>query len=112
MKTTKFKNESTGAQIDADKIKKIEALLDIKKTNPFGTEDESEFKDQMESMTTSDLQNLCRKLSLVPRTNREKIKEQLLNQFRSVSRSSRLAFVQSSSSTNIPSDKLLQLIKD
>ena len=63
-------------------VKKLEELLDVKQTNPFGTQDSRIFKENLSEMNLSDMQALAVRAGIFPNGNQTILKQKLLKAFR------------------------------
>lgn len=77
---------SSGKIEDKEKIveqtRKLENLLGIRHVNPFGTNDETIFEQNLKEMSIADLQNLCGKVGLFPSYDKETVKMKLRKEFK------------------------------
>lgn len=64
------------------KIKDLEELIGVASSNPFGTADERIFAESLEEKTKTDLQNLCMRVGIPPRTSIEETKSALKREFK------------------------------
>lgn len=63
-------------------VKKLEELLDVKQTNPFGTQDSRIFEENISEMNLSDMQALAVRAGIFPNGNQTILKQKLLKAFR------------------------------
>jgi hypothetical protein len=71
---------------DIEKVKKLEEILGIKKSNPFGTSNIEIFKDKLKEMTLIDLQHMCEKIGIFASGSRQDIRDKLLREFKSTNK--------------------------
>jgi hypothetical protein len=79
---------------DITKIKEMEEILGIKKSNPFGTSNLEIFKEKLAEMTLIDLQHMCEKIGIFASGSRQDIKEKLVREFKSTNKGSISMLVQ------------------
>ena len=79
---------------DITKIKEMEEILGIKKSNPFGTSNLEIFKEKLTEMTLIDLQRMCEKIGIFASGSRQDIKEKLIREFKSTNKGSISMLVQ------------------
>ena len=79
---------------DITKIKEMEEILGIKKSNPFGTSNLEIFKEKLTEMTLIDLQRMCEKIGIFASGSRQDIKEKLVREFKSTNKGSISMLVQ------------------
>lgn len=79
---------------DIVKIKEMEEILGIKKSNPFGTSNLDIFKEKLSEMTLIDLQRMCEKIGIFASGSRQDIKEKLIREFKSTNKGSISMLVQ------------------
>jgi len=63
-------------------VKKLEELLDVKQTNPFGTQDSRILEENLSEMNLSDMQALAVRAGIFPNGNQTILKQKLLKAFR------------------------------
>jgi hypothetical protein len=63
-------------------VKKLEELLDVKQTNPFGTQDARIFKENLSTMNLSDMQSLAVRSGIFPNGNQTILKQKLVKAFK------------------------------
>lgn len=80
-----FKNiqQTNGKVYDIEKVKEIEALLDVPKTNPFGTADIRIFEENLASMTLTEMQAVAVRAGVFPNGNKTVLKSKLVKAFKS-----------------------------
>jgi hypothetical protein len=71
---------------DIEKVKKLEEILGIKKSNPFGTSNIEVFKEKLKEMTLIDLQHMCEKIGIFASGSRQDIRDKLLREFKSTNK--------------------------
>lgn len=69
---------------EVEELQALEKLLGIARSNPFGTINEDVFTKDLETKTKTDLNNLCMRVGISPRTTIEGTKEALLREFKAV----------------------------
>ena len=79
---------------DITKIKEMEEILGIKKSNPFGTSNLEIFKEKLTEMTLIYLQRMCEKIGIFASGSRQDIKEKLIREFKSTNKGSISMLVQ------------------
>lgn len=82
---------------DIEKVKKLEEILGIKKSNPFGTSNIEVFKEKLKEMTLIDLQHMCEKIGIFASGSRQDIRDKLLREFKSTNKGSISMLVQNPS---------------
>ena len=97
-------------------LRSLEKILDIKKTNPFGTTDLATFKEMLSEMTTTDMKKIFDKIGLFPSGSRMELKERLLREFKTTTQGVLSYQSQSPQFTLDPNNpshkKLLKIIND
>ena len=80
-----FKNiqQTNGKVYDIEKVKEIESLLDVPKTNPFGTADIRIFEENLASMTLTEMQAVAVRAGVFPNGNKTVLKSKLVKAFKS-----------------------------
>jgi hypothetical protein len=63
-------------------VRKLESLLDVSQTNPFGTSDARVFEENLASMNLSDMQEVAVRAGVFPSGNQTILKQKLLKAFR------------------------------
>lgn len=66
-----------------DQVRKLEDILEVKKTNPFGTTDLRIFEENVASMNLTDLQEVAVRAGVFPNGNRTVLKNKLVKAFKS-----------------------------
>lgn len=69
-----------------EQIRKLEDLIGIADSNPFGTADAEVFEADLHEMTKTDLENLCIRVGIPPRRSVDGMKEALAVEFKAFSR--------------------------
>jgi|694.fasta_scaffold07743_3 hypothetical protein len=82
---------------DIEKVKKLEEILGIKKSNPFGTSNIEVFKEKLKEMTLIDLQHMCEKIGIFASGSRQDIRDKLLREFKSTNKGTISMLVQNPS---------------
>lgn len=77
-----------GRKVDADiqKVKDLERILGVEKTNAFGTHNLEIFKEKLSDMTIVDMQHLCEKIGIFASGSRQELRDKLLREFKSSAR--------------------------
>lgn len=65
-----------------DQVRKLEDLLDIRTTNPFGTTDSRVFNENLASMNLSDMQEIAVRAGVFPNGNKTALKNKLIKAFK------------------------------
>jgi len=73
---------------DIEKVKQLEEILGIKKSNPFGTSNIDIFREKLSEMTIVDMQHMCEKIGIFASGSRQEIREKLLREFKSTNKGS------------------------
>ena len=68
---------------DINRVRKLEELLDVKQTNPFGTSDIRVFEDNLASMNLTDMQAVAVRAGVFPNGNQTILKQKLIKAFKS-----------------------------
>jgi hypothetical protein len=78
-------NLTTGKKYEnsVETVKKLEEILDVRKNNPYGTNDARVFEENMASMSLSDLQEIAVRAGVFPSGNRTILKNKLTKAFKS-----------------------------
>jgi hypothetical protein len=76
-----------------DKIRELETALGIKEVNVFGTANRKIFEENLDNMSSSEIQNLASKLKIDPSGSKPMIKKRLMQQFDTQNVQSRGYFV-------------------
>lgn len=63
-------------------VRKLEELLDVKQTNPFGTSDARIFEENLASMNLTDMQEVAVRAGVFPSGNQTILKQKLIKAFR------------------------------
>ena len=71
---------------DIQKVKQLEEILGIKKSNPFGTSNIDIFREKLSEMTIVDMQHMCEKVGIFASGSRQEIREKLLREFKSTNK--------------------------
>ena len=71
---------------DIEKVKQLEEILGIRKSNPFGTSNIDIFREKLSEMTIVDMQHMCEKIGIFASGSRQQIKEKLLREFKSTNK--------------------------
>ena len=71
---------------DIERVKKLEEILGIKKSNPFGTSNIEVFREKLKEMTLIDLQHMCEKIGIFASGSRQDIRDKLLREFKSTNK--------------------------
>ena len=71
---------------DIERVKKLEEILGIKKSNPFGTSNIEIFREKLKEMTLIDLQHMCEKIGIFASGSRQDIRDKLLREFKSTNK--------------------------
>jgi len=71
---------------EIEKVRNLENLLGVQYINPFGTNDKNVFEKKLEECNLSSLQALAQKAGIFPGHNKERLKDQLRNEFRRITR--------------------------
>tara|TARA_A100001037_G_scaffold167863_1_gene150865 strand:- start:883 stop:1329 length:447 start_codon:yes stop_codon:yes gene_type:complete len=78
---TNGKNYEDDAELK--KVKRLEEILEVKKTNPYGTNDSRIFQENIASMNLTDLQELAVRVGVFPSGNKTVLKNKLTKSFKS-----------------------------
>lgn len=70
-------------EYDVDQVRKLEEILETRKTNPFGTNDSRIFKENLANMNLSDMQEVAVRCGVFPNGNKTILKNKLLKAFSS-----------------------------
>jgi len=65
-----------------DQVRKLEEILEVKKTNPFGTNDLRIFEENVASMNLTDMQEVAVRAGVFPSGNRTVLKNKLIKAFK------------------------------
>jgi len=68
-------------EYNVDQVRKLEEILETKKTNPFGTNDSRIFKENLANMNLSDMQEIAVRCGVFPNGNKTILKNKLLKAF-------------------------------
>ena len=68
-------------EYDVKQVRKLEEILETRKTNPFGTNDSRIFKENLASMNLSDMQEIAVRCGVFPNGNKTILKNKLLKAF-------------------------------
>lgn len=68
---------------DIDRVRKLEELLDVKQTNPFGTSDIRVFEANLAEMNLTDMQAVAVRAGVFPNGNQTILKQKLIKAFKS-----------------------------
>ena len=71
---------------DIQKVKQLEEILGIRKSNPFGTSNIDIFREKLSEMTIVDMQHMCEKVGIFASGSRQEIREKLLREFKSTNK--------------------------
>lgn len=71
---------------DIEKVKQLEEILGIRKSNPFGTSNIDIFREKLSEMTIVDMQHMCEKIGIFASGSRQQIKDKLLREFKSTNK--------------------------
>lgn len=71
-----------------EKIKEIEKILGVERSNPFGTTRLDIFKEKLDEMTLVDMQHMCEKIGIFASGSRQDLKSKLLREFKSTNKGS------------------------
>ena len=82
---------------DIERVKKLEEILGIKKSNPFGTSNIEIFREKLKEMTLIDLQHMCEKIGIFASGSRQDIRDKLLREFKSTNKGTISMLVQNPS---------------
>ena len=63
-------------------VRRLEDLLDVKQTNPFGTSDARIFEENLASMNLTDMQEVAVRAGVFPSGNQTILKQKLLKAFK------------------------------
>lgn len=63
-------------------VRRLEELLDVKQTNPFGTSDARIFKENLASMNLTDMQEVAVRAGVFPSGNQTILKQKLTKAFK------------------------------
>ena len=63
-------------------VRRLEELLDVKQTNPFGTSDARIFEENLASMNLTDMQEVAVRAGVFPSGNQTILKQKLLKAFK------------------------------
>ena len=63
-------------------VRKLEDLLDVKQTNPFGTSDARIFEENLASMNLTDMQEVAVRAGVFPSGNQTILKQKLIKAFK------------------------------
>ena len=66
-----------------EQVRKLEEILEVKQTNPFGTTDMRVFQENLSSMNLSDMQEVAVRAGVFPNGNKTVLKNKLLKAFKS-----------------------------
>jgi hypothetical protein len=69
-------------EYSVDQVRKLEDLLDIKTSNPFGTTDSRVFSENLASMNLSDMQEIAVRAGVFPNGNKTVLKNKLVKAFK------------------------------
>jgi hypothetical protein len=67
-----------------DTVRKLEDLLDVKQTNPFGTGDLRILEENLSSMNLSDMQEVAVRAGIFPNGNKTVLKNKLIKAFKNL----------------------------
>ena len=67
---------------DIETVKRLEELLEVGKTNPFGTADQRIFEENIASMNLSEMQEVAVRAGIFPNGNKTVLKNKLLKAFK------------------------------
>lgn len=79
MNITNGKSYSQGQSVEI--VRKLEELLDVKQTNPFGTSDARIFQENLASMNLTDMQEVAVRAGVFPSGNQTILKQKLVKAF-------------------------------
>ena len=65
-----------------DQVRKLEEILEVKKTNPFGTNELRIFEENVASMNLTDMQEVAVRAGVFPSGNRTVLKNKLIKAFK------------------------------
>jgi hypothetical protein len=68
-------------EYDVNQVRKLEEILETRKTNPVGTNDSRIFKENLASMNLSDMQEIAVRCGVFPNGNKTILKNKLLKAF-------------------------------
>ena len=71
---------------DIERVKMLEEILGIKKSNPCGTSNIEIFREKLQEMTLIDLQHMCEKIGIFASGSRQDILDKLLREFKSTNK--------------------------
>tara|TARA_R100000664_G_C2755274_1_gene142965 strand:- start:1288 stop:1695 length:408 start_codon:yes stop_codon:yes gene_type:complete len=70
-------------KLEVDRVRELEELLGVDQSNAFKTNDLDVFKDNIASMTLTDMQALAVEVGIFPAGNRGALKQKLVKEFMS-----------------------------
>lgn len=68
-------------QQDVDRVRKLEKLLEVNQTNPFGTSDIRIFQQNLSEMNLTDMQAIAVRAGVFPNGNQTLLKQKLIKAF-------------------------------
>lgn len=68
-------------QQDVDRVRKLEKLLEVNQTNPFGTSDMRIFQENLAEMNLTDMQAIAVRAGVFPNGNQTLLKQKLIKAF-------------------------------
>lgn len=66
-----------------EQVRKLEEILEVKQTNPFGTTDMRVFQENLANMNLSDMQEVAVRAGVFPNGNKTVLKNKLIKAFKS-----------------------------
>ena len=76
------------------KTKELEEVMGLKTMNHFGTNDPDVFEQKLSDCNLADLQRLCQKVGVFPSHDKSRLKEQLRQTFKRITKGSRSIVLQ------------------
>lgn len=68
---------------EVQRVRKLEKILEVSKTNPYGTNDRRIFEENISAMNLTDLQSLAVRVGVFPSGNQTSLKTKLVKSFKS-----------------------------
>jgi hypothetical protein len=68
---------------EVQRVRKLEKILEVSKTNPYGTNDRRVFEEDISAMNLTDLQSLAVRIGVFPSGNQTSLKNKLIKAFKS-----------------------------